>query len=89
MKFHHQNNEVPRRFSPHLRRQVEVVCNKDGTEAVEIQKDTGTGWQFLAIKTLPNYTDTTSSLISAANCNRHASGSGFFSVKTLKFIGAG
>ena len=40
--------------------QVEVVWNKNGMEAVEIQKDTGTGtWQFLAIDTRPNYIDTT------------------------------
>jgi hypothetical protein len=34
---------------------------------------TPAGWQFLAIKTRPNYTDTTSSPTSVANCNRHAS----------------
>jgi hypothetical protein len=40
--------------------QVEVVWNKNGMEAVEIQKDPGTGtWQFLAIDTRPNYIDTT------------------------------
>jgi len=39
--------------------QVEVVWKKGMMEAVEIQKDTGTGWQFLAVDTRPNYTDTT------------------------------
>lgn len=38
---------------------VEVVWNKDGMEAVEIQKDSGSGWTFLAVDTRPNYTDTT------------------------------
>ncbi len=37
---------------------VEVVWNKGMMEAVEIQKDTGTGWQFLAVDTRPDYTDT-------------------------------
>jgi hypothetical protein len=35
------------------------VARKKGMETVEIQKDTGTGWQFLAMDTRPNYTDTT------------------------------
>ena len=39
--------------------QVEVVWNKGMMEAVEIQKDTGPGCQFLAVDTHPNYTDTT------------------------------
>ncbi len=40
--------------------QVEVVWKKGMMEAIEIQKDPGTGtWQFLAVDTRPNYTDTT------------------------------
>ncbi len=38
--------------------QVMVVWNKGMMEAVEIQKDTGSGWQFLAVDTRPDYTDT-------------------------------
>jgi len=38
--------------------QVEVVWKKGMMEAVDMQKDTGTGWQFLAIDTRPNHTDT-------------------------------
>lgn len=41
--------------------QVEVVWKKDGHDALELQVDRGDtkGWQFLAIDTQPNYTDTT------------------------------
>ena len=39
--------------------QVEVVWKKGKMEAIEIQKDTGAGWQFLAMDTRPNYIDTT------------------------------
>lgn len=38
---------------------VEVIWNKQGMEAVEIHKDSGTGWHFLATDTRPNYFDTT------------------------------
>lgn len=39
--------------------QVEVIWNKQGMEAVEIQKDEGSGWHFLATDTRPNFIDTT------------------------------
>jgi hypothetical protein len=39
--------------------QVEVVWKKGDQEAIEIQKDSGSGWQLLAIDTRPNYIDTT------------------------------
>ncbi len=39
--------------------QVEVIWNKQGMEAVEIQKDEGSAWHFLATDTRPNYIDTT------------------------------
>ncbi len=39
--------------------QVEVIWHKQGMEAVEIQKDSGSGWQFIAVDTRPNYIDTT------------------------------
>jgi hypothetical protein len=38
---------------------VDVIWNKRGMPAVEIQKDSGSGWQMLAIDTRPDYTDTT------------------------------
>ena len=38
---------------------VEVLWNKQGMEAVEIHKDSGSDWQFLATDTRPNYFDTT------------------------------
>lgn len=38
---------------------VEVLWKKAGMEAIEIQKDTGGGWQFLAVDTRPDYIDTT------------------------------
>ena len=39
---------------------VEVVWNKNAMPGIEIQVDRGTGvWQFLAIDTRPDYTDTT------------------------------
>lgn len=37
----------------------QVIWKKGGMEAIEIQKDTGTGWQFLATEARPDYIDTT------------------------------
>jgi hypothetical protein len=39
--------------------QIEILWKKQGMEAIEIQKDTGSGWQLLALDTRPNYIDTT------------------------------
>ena len=39
--------------------QVEVQWNKGKADAVRIESDKGTGWQFLAVDSVPNYTDTT------------------------------
>jgi len=47
--------------------QLEVVWKKGMMEAVEIQKDSGTGGQLLAVDTRPNYTDTNPFPTPAAN----------------------
>jgi hypothetical protein len=39
--------------------QVEVQWVKGKADAVRIESDKGTGWQFLAVDSVPNYTDTT------------------------------
>lgn len=39
--------------------QTKAVRKKGMMESIEIQKDSGTGWQLLAVDTRPNYTDTT------------------------------
>lgn len=39
--------------------QVVVVWNKGKQEGVEIQKDSGNGWEYLAADTRPNFTDPT------------------------------
>jgi hypothetical protein len=39
--------------------QTKVARKKGMMESIEIQKDTGTGWQFLTMDTRHDYTDTT------------------------------
>ena len=38
--------------------QVDINWTKQGMDGIEIQVDRGTGFAFLAIDTIPNYTDT-------------------------------
>jgi len=38
---------------------VEVQWTKGDADALHIETDKGTGWQFLAVDTVPHYTDTT------------------------------
>ena len=39
--------------------QVEVQWTKGDADSIRIESDKGTGWQFLAIDSVPHYTDTT------------------------------
>lgn len=39
--------------------QVEIQWAKGKADAVRIESDKGNGWQFLAVDSVPNYTDTT------------------------------
>jgi|GEM_PF-4380811 len=39
--------------------QVEVQWLKGDADAIRIESDKGTGWQFLAVNSVPHYTDTT------------------------------
>lgn len=40
-------------------RQVEVQWVKGNADSIRIEKDSGSGWQFLAIDSIPHYTDKT------------------------------
>lgn len=51
--------------------QVEVQWVKGDADAVRIETDKGNGWQFLAIDTVPHYTDTTP-IAGPANWNYRA-----------------
>ena len=44
---------------------MEVQWTKGDADSIRIESDKGTGWQFLAIDSVPHYTDTTPITIAA------------------------